>query len=118
MRNEKQIIAELKDCINRSKPFRLYTPVMALLNELDSKFQVEEEPVVEGTIEEPIVEETGVDTEQNVLVKNEEGIFEEITLGEEIVEEPQTDDLIVETIIEESPVTEEPFVAKKSTKKK
>ena len=58
MRNEKQIVAELKDYINRSKPFRFYTPVMALLNELDSKFPFEEETIVVEPVVEEVVEET------------------------------------------------------------
>ena len=119
MRNEKQIIAELKNCMNRSKPFRLYTSAMALLDELDSKFPIEEESVVKETIEELIVEKTAVNSEQNILIKNEEGIFEEINPIEElVVEETQIDNLIVEETVVEEPTVEESVVEKKTTKKK
>ena len=85
MKTPEQIINEIKTFISTSKPFRFSgseTTVLNLLTELENTLNPQ--PI----IEEPVV------AEQNVLIKDEDGLFEEVTF------------------------IEEPVVAKKSTKKK
>jgi hypothetical protein len=85
MRTPEQIIIEIKTFISSSKLFRFTNSektILNLLNELENTLNPQ--PIVE----EPVV------AEQNVLIKDEDGLFEEVTF------------------------IEEPIVAKKSTKKK
>jgi len=90
MRTPQEIIAELKNVTYWSQPNIKFNDTMALLNELEATLNpVEEEPII--------------DTEQVVLMKNEEGIFEELTVNEE-------------PTVEEQPVAKKP-AAKKTTKK-
>ena len=90
MRTPQEIIAELKHVTYWSQPNIKFNDTMALLNELEATLNpVEEEPII--------------DTEQVVLMKNEEGIFEELTVNEE-------------PTVEEKPVAKKP-AAKKTTKK-
>ena len=91
MKTPEQIISEIKNFISTSKPFRFADSEINVLNSL-----TELENILfpkEAIIEETVVEETVVE-EQNVLIKDEDGLFEEVTF------------------------VEEPVVAKKSTKKK
>jgi hypothetical protein len=96
MKTPEQIINEIRNFISETRPFKFVRSGEFILNSLTE---------LENTLfpSEPIVKEV-VDTEQNVLIKNEEGIFEEITLVEE-------------TIVEE-PTVEKVVTSKKSTKKK
>ncbi len=85
MKTPEQIINEIKTFISTSKPFRFSGPETTVLNLLTE---------LENTLNpQPIIEEPAV-AEQNVLIKDEDGLFEEVTF------------------------IEEPVVAKKSTKKK
>jgi len=75
MRTPLEIISELKNVTYWSQPNIKYVETMNLLNELEASLTPIEEPIVEA--------------EQVVLIKNEEGIFEEFTVNEEpVVEEP------------------------------
>jgi len=78
MREPLEIIAEIKSFISSQNPLRFphqETILVNLLNELENILNPVEEPIVEA--------------EQVVLMKNEEGIFEEFTVNEEpVVEEP------------------------------
>jgi hypothetical protein len=64
MRTTEQIISEIKDFVNKSKPFRFYNRVNDLLNELSltlteetvvEEVVIEEETVVEEPVEEIVV---------------------------------------------------------------
>ena len=83
MRTAEAIIADFKSVLYWSQPNIKFNEMNALISELEAALSPVE------VIEEPIAE-----TEQIVLIKNEEGIFEEVT------------------------VNEEPVVAKKTTRKK
>ena len=74
MRTPEQIIIEIKTFISSSKLFRFTNSektILNLLNELENTLNPQ--PIVE----EPVV------AEQNVLIKDEDGLFEEVTFIEE-----------------------------------
>jgi hypothetical protein len=106
MRTPEAIIADLRNVLYWSQPNIKFDELSTLVNELEALVTPTEEVISTEIVEEVVVEETIIDTEQNVLIKNEEGIFEEITLAEEPFIE----------VTEE--VTKEPVVTKKTTKKK
>jgi UDP-3-O-[3-hydroxymyristoyl] glucosamine N-acyltransferase len=106
MRTPEAIITDLRNVLYWSQPNIKFDELSALINELEAIVTPTEEVIPTKIVEEVVVEETTIDTEQNVLIKNEEGIFEEITLAEESFIE----------VTEE--VTKEPVVTKKTTKKK
>jgi hypothetical protein len=132
MRKVEEIIADLKHNIHWSQPNIRFNELSALVAELENTLSpseaVIEEQIIETIINNPIeftepteediksfnesvasfleiesVEEPVVETEQIILMKNEEGIFEEITVNEETT--------TVEEILE-------PVVAKRGAKKK
>jgi len=75
MRTPQEIILEFRDVLYWSQPNMKHDEMLALINELEASLTPVEEPIVEA--------------EQVVLMKNEEGIFEEFTVNEEpVVEEP------------------------------
>ena len=75
MRTPQEIISEFRTLLYWSQPNLKHDEMLALINELENTLNPVEEVVVE--------------TEQIVLMKNEEGIFEEFTVNEEpVVEEP------------------------------
>jgi hypothetical protein len=75
MRTPQEIILEFRDVLYWSQPNVKHDEMLALINELEASLNPIEEPIVEA--------------EQVVLMKNEEGIFEEFTVNEEpVVEEP------------------------------
>ena len=75
MRTPQEIITEFKAVLYWSQPNVKHDEMLALINELEASLNPIEEPIVEA--------------EQVVLMKNEEGIFEEFTVNEEpVVEEP------------------------------
>ena len=80
MRTPLEIIADLKNTTYWSQPNIKYTETMNLLNELEASLTPIEEPIVEA--------------EQVVLIKNEEGIFEEFTVNEEPVVEELTAEVV------------------------
>jgi hypothetical protein len=74
MRTSQEIILEFRDVLYWSQPNMKHDQMLALINELEDSLHPVEEPIVEA--------------EQVVLMKNEEGIFEEFTVNEEpVVEE-------------------------------
>jgi hypothetical protein len=93
MENILKKIIYLESILENSRPFRNFEQIFNLIadlkNSLNNSSPVEEEPII--------------DTEQVVLMKNEEGIFEELTVNEE-------------PTVEEKPVAKKP-AAKKTTKK-
>jgi hypothetical protein len=75
MRTPQEIITEFKAVLYWSQPNVKHDEMLALINELEASLNPIEEPIVEA--------------EQVVLMKNEEGIFEEFTVNEEpVIEEP------------------------------
>jgi hypothetical protein len=75
MRTPQEIITEFKAVLYWSQPNVKHDEMLALINELEASLNPIEEPIVEA--------------EQVVLMKNEEGIFEEFTVNEEpVVKEP------------------------------
>jgi hypothetical protein len=75
MRTPQEIILEFRDVLYWSQPNMKHDEMLALINELEASLTPVEEPIVEA--------------EQVVLMKNEEGIFEEFTVNEEpVIEEP------------------------------
>jgi argonaute-like protein implicated in RNA metabolism and viral defense len=132
MRTPLEITIQLDELLKKSKPFRNSNEVFSLTAELLSTLSpseaVIEESIIETIINNPIeftepteediksfnesvtsfleiepIEEPVVETEQIILMKNEEGIFKEITVNEETT--------TVEEILE-------PVVAKRGAKKK
>jgi hypothetical protein len=132
MRTPQEIISEFKNVLYWSQPNMKYNEMLALINELENTLSpseaVIEEETIMSIIENPIeftepteedikafnesvasfleiesIEEPVVETEQIILMKNEEGIFEEITVNEETT--------TVEEILE-------PVVVKRGAKKK
>jgi hypothetical protein len=97
MREPLEIIASIKDFISSQNPLRFphqETILVDLLNELENTFNPQ-----------PI-------EEQIVLMKNEEGIFEEFTVNEEPVVEDISESLsnilsLLETEVIEEPIVEE-----------
>jgi hypothetical protein len=108
MKEPLEIIAEIKSFISSQNPLRFphqETILVDLLNELENTLNPQ-------PIEEPIVE---VVEEQIVLMKNEEGIFEEFTVNEEPVIEEHVEDIseslsnilsLLETGAVEEPIVE------------
>jgi len=75
MRTPQEIILEFRNVLYWSQPNSKHDEMLTLINELEASLTPVEEPIVEA--------------EQVVLMKNEEGIFEEFTVNEEpVVEEP------------------------------
>jgi hypothetical protein len=132
MRTPQEIISEFRNVLYWSQPNLKHDEMLNLINELENTLfpseTVIEEQIIETIINNPIeftepteediksfnesvasfleiesVEEPVVETEQIILMKNEEGIFEEITVNEETT--------TVEEILE-------PVVAKRGAKKK
>jgi len=81
MREPLEIIADIRNYISTTNPFRFYnleTPVLDYLTELENILTpVTEEPI----IEEPIVEE----------------VIEEVAVEEPITEEPVVEEVVVKT---------------------
>jgi hypothetical protein len=114
MREPLEIIGDIRGFISSNVPFRFPFQEEAILNflaELENTLTLQpvvEEPIIEEpiigeilevtfsepvliketVIEELIVEEV-VDLEQNVLMKNEEGIFEEVAVSTVKVKRPR-----------------------------
>jgi hypothetical protein len=97
MRTPLEIIGELKHVTYWSQPNLKFHETMALLNELETSLNPIEEII------EPEFPQEG----QIVLMKDENGIFEEYIVGETVVEEPVT----------EIPAAKKPVAKKPSTKK-
>ena len=76
MRTPEEIIIDVKNILYWSQPILKYDEILNLINELEATLKTPIEVL-------PVVEEV-VETEQNVLIKNEEGIFEEVTIVEEV----------------------------------
>jgi hypothetical protein len=75
MRTPQEIILEFRNVLYWSQPNIKHDEMLALINELEASLNPIEEPIVEA--------------EQVVLMKNEEGIFEEFTVNKEpVIEEP------------------------------
>lgn len=116
MREPLEIIASIKDFISSQNPLRFphqETILVDLLNELENTLNPQ-------PIEEPIVE---VVEEQIVLMKNEEGIFEEFTVNEEPVVEDISESLsnilsLLENGAVEEPIAEVVAPKKTTTRKK
>jgi hypothetical protein len=110
MRTPLEIIGELKHVTYWSQPNIKFHETMALLNELETSLNPVEETIEEDIpqIPEPEFPQEG----QIVLMKDENGIYEEYLVGEVAVEEPVT-----ETQSVEKPVAKKPTVKKTAPKK-
>jgi hypothetical protein len=111
MKEPLEIIAEIKSFISSQNPLRFphqETILVDLLNELENTLNPQ-------PIEEPIVE---VVEEQIVLMKNEEGIFEEFTVNEEPVVEDISESLSNILSLLETGTVEEPIVEVVAPKKR
>jgi hypothetical protein len=106
MRTPLEIIGELKHVTYWSQPNIKFHETMALLNELETSLNP-----IEETIEEDIPQIPEPEG-QIVLMKDENGIFEEYLVGEVAVEEPVT-----ETPPVKKPVAKKPAVKKTAPKK-
>jgi len=112
MREPLEIIDEIRGFISSQNPIRFphqETILVNLLNELENTL---------NPVEEVVVEE-----EQIVLMKNEEGIFEEFTVNEEPVVEDISESLsnilsLLETGAVEEPIIEVVAPKKTTTRKK
>jgi hypothetical protein len=93
MRTPLEIISELKHVTYWSQPNLKFHETMALLNELETSLNPAEEIIEEDIpqIPEPEFPQEG----QIVLMKDENGIFEEYIVDEIVVEEPVTETLEV-----------------------
>jgi hypothetical protein len=89
MRTPLEIISELKHVTYWSQPNLKFHETMALLNELETSLNPAEEIIEEDIpqIPEPEFPQEG----QIVLMKDENGIFEEYIVDEIVVEEPVTE---------------------------
>jgi hypothetical protein len=85
MRTPLEIISELKHVTYWSQPNLKFNETMALLNELETSLSPIEE-IIEPTLEPEFPQEG-----QIVLMKDENGIFEEYIVDEIVVEEPVTE---------------------------
>jgi hypothetical protein len=85
MRTPLEIIGELKHVTYWSQPNIKFHETMALLNELETSLNPVEEIIEEDIPQIP--EPEG----QIVLMKDENGIYEEYIVGETVVEEPVTE---------------------------
>jgi hypothetical protein len=111
MKEPLEIIAEIKSFISSQNPLRFpyqETILVNLLNELENTLNPQ-------PIEEPIVE---VVEEQIVLMKNEEGIFEEFTVNEEPVVEDISESLSNILSLLENGAVEEPIAEVVAPKKR
>ena len=110
MRTPLEIIGELKHVTYWSQPNIKFNETMALLNELETSLNPVEETIEEDIpqIPEPEFPQEG----QIVLMKDENGIFEEYIVDETVVEEPVT-----ETPPVKKPVAKKPAVKKTAPKK-
>lgn len=106
MRTPLEIIGELKHVTYWSQPNLKFNETMALLNELETSLNPVEE-IIEPTPEPEFPQEG-----QIVLMKDENGIYEEYLVGEPVVEEPVT-----EAPATKKPVTKKPPVKKTAPKK-
>jgi hypothetical protein len=116
MREPLEIIAGIRDFISSQNPMRFphqEAILVDLLNELENILNPQ--PIEEPVIEEPIVE---VVEEQIVLMKNEEGIFEEFTVNEEPVVEDISESLSNILSLLETGAVEEPTVEVVAPKKR
>jgi len=97
MRTPQEIISEFRTVLYWSQPNIKHDEMLALINELEASLNPIEEQIIE--------------TEQVVLMKNEEGIFEEFTVNEEPVVEDISESLsnilsLLETGAVEEPIAE------------
>ena len=106
MRTPLEIIGELKHVTYWSQPNIKFHETMALLNELETSLNPVEE-IIEPTPEPEFPQEG-----QIVLMKDENGIYEEYIVDETVVEEPVT-----ETPPVKKPVAKKPAVKKTAPKK-
>jgi hypothetical protein len=102
MRTPLEIIAEFRNVLYWSQPNIKHDEMLALINELEASLN-------------PI-------EEQIVLMKNEEGIFEEFTVNEEPVVEDISESIsnilsLLETGAVEEPIVEEVVAPKKRPRK-
>ena len=97
MRTPLEIIGELKHVTYWSQPNLKFHETMALLNELETSLNPIEEII------EPEFPQEG----QIVLMKDENGIYEEYLVGDIVIEEPVT----------ETPPIKKPTVKKTAPKK-
>jgi hypothetical protein len=106
MRTPLEIIAELKHVTYWSQPNLKFNETMALLNELETTLSPVDE-IIEPTPESEFPQEG-----QIVLMKDENGIYEEYLVGEPVVEEPVT-----EAPAAKKTTTRKPTVKKTAPKK-
>ena len=109
MRTPQEIISEFRTVLYWSQPNIKHDEMLALINELEASLNPIEEQIIE--------------TEQIVLMKNEEGIFEEFTVNEEPVVEDISESLsnilsLLETGAVEEPIVEVVAPKKTTTRKK
>jgi len=101
MRTPQEIILEFRNVLYWSQPNSKHDEMLALINELEASLNPVEEQIV--------------------LMKNEEGIFEEFTVNEEPVVEDISESLSNILSLLENGTTEEPIaevVVPKTTSKK
>jgi hypothetical protein len=106
MRTPLEIIGELKHVTYWSQPNIKFHETMALLNELE---------ITLNRIDENLKQIQVIDSPEEgqiVLMKDENGIYEEYLVGEAVVEEPVT-----ETPPVKKPVAKKPTVKKTAPKK-
>ena len=106
MRTPLEIIGELKHVTYWSQPNIKFHETMALLNELETSLNPIEETIEEDILQIP--EPEG----QIILMKDENGIFEEYIVGDIVIEETTT-----ETPPVKKPVAKKPTVKKTAPKK-
>lgn len=106
MRTPLEITSELKHVTYSSQPNIRFHQTLALLNELEASLTHVEE-IIEPTLESEFPQEG-----QIVLMKDENGVYEEYLVGEAVVGEPVT-----ESPAAKKTTTRKPTVKKTAPKK-